>query len=43
MLKNKNICVIYVDWFYRDNFLVSQRSKKKNKRGIFIGKDEGIS
>ena len=29
MLKNKNTRVIYVDWFYRDNFLASQRSKKK--------------
>lgn len=38
MLKNKNTRVIYVDWFYRDNFPASQRSKK-----IFIGKDEGIS
>ena len=29
MLKNKNTRVIYVDWFYRDNFPASQRSKKK--------------
>ena len=43
MLKNKNTRVIYVDWFYRDNFPASQRSKKKNKRGTFIGKDEGTS
>lgn len=31
MLKNKNTCVIYVDWFSRDNFPASQRGKKKKE------------
>ena len=52
MLKNENTSVIYVDWFSRENAIIPKkfRSKtfanepeelKKNKRGTFIGKDEG--
>lgn len=38
MLKNKNAGVIYVDWFYRDNFPASQRSKKKIKEALSLEK-----